>query len=160
MVARPDVSSQNFPTFLGPPPQPAAPSPFVPVSLPAKMPPAAKSKGAAAAPNGGAPKAKAQKSAPSTNGTTTPVPEAAKDTAKDAQAAGAGKPDKAAYDAEQEQLKKSIGALQTKLVRGHRCSRASAAFSIHRLVCRAGQNLFRRQGRARGRPANAASRRV
>ena len=77
------------------------------------MPPAAKSKGAAA--NGAAPKAKAQKPESSTNGTTTPVHESVKDNA----GSTSGKPDKAAYDAEQDQLKKSIDALQVKLVRGN-----------------------------------------
>ena len=48
----------------------------------------------------------------STNGTSTPVPQ---DTSADAKTP-ASKPDKAAYDAEQENIKKEIDALQTKLV--------------------------------------------
>jgi hypothetical protein len=62
--------------------------------------------------NGAGAKAKPEKSAPSTNGTTTPVPEAAPSSS-----GGFGKPDKAAYDSEQEDIKKQIDAIQTKLVR-------------------------------------------
>jgi hypothetical protein len=72
------------------------------------MPPAApKSKAA----NGPAAKGKPVKSAASTNGTSTPVsdwPEAAP--------VSSSKPDKAAYDAEQNSLKAEIDALQSKLV--------------------------------------------
>ncbi|KAI5893290.1 uncharacterized protein SCHCODRAFT_02621366 [Schizophyllum commune H4-8] len=56
--------------------------------------------------------AKGKTSTPaSTNGTSTPVPH---DTSADAKTP-AGKPDKAAYDAEQENIKKEIDALQLKL---------------------------------------------
>jgi hypothetical protein len=63
--------------------------------------------------NGAGAKSKAEKSAPSTNGTTTPVTEAAAPSSS----GGFGKPDKAAYDAEQDQLRKDIDALQAKVVR-------------------------------------------
>ncbi|KAJ3835573.1 hypothetical protein EV361DRAFT_845470 [Lentinula raphanica] len=74
------------------------------------MAPAPKSKPA----NGSATKGKA--SAVPTNGTTTPVSVASekKDTSE-APAASGGKPDKKAYDAEQERLKGEIDALQLKV---------------------------------------------
>lgn len=57
-----------------------------------------------------APKAKGGKSS---TGTSTPVPPV-----EDASAAiTSGKPDKAAYDTEQEKIKRDIDAAQTKLVR-------------------------------------------
>ncbi|KAJ6515888.1 hypothetical protein C8R45DRAFT_957969 [Mycena sanguinolenta] len=57
--------------------------------------------------------AAAKGSAPSTNGTTTPVPAANKTDTLDAPAVG--KPDKKAFDAEQDKIKTSIDALQVKL---------------------------------------------
>ncbi|TFK55712.1 hypothetical protein OE88DRAFT_651863 [Heliocybe sulcata] len=60
---------------------------------------------------------KAAKATPSTSRTSTPVP-AKVDAAQDGQAAptsGSGRPDKAAYDAEQAKLKAEIDAVQVKL---------------------------------------------
>lgn len=75
------------------------------------MAPAPKSKPA----NGSTAKGKA--STPTTNGTTTPVSVASekKDTSEVPSVSG-GKPDKKAYDIEQERLKGEIDALQVKLV--------------------------------------------
>lgn len=58
-------------------------------------------------------KAKGGKSSTST-GTSTPVPSSATDASS---ATTSGRPDKTAYDAEQEKIKKDIDASQTKLVR-------------------------------------------
>lgn len=66
--------------------------------------------------NGAAAKGKPAKATPSTSGTSTPVPKA--DDVQEAikgPATGSGRPDKAAYDAEQAQLKAQIDATQAKL---------------------------------------------
>jgi hypothetical protein len=82
------------------------------------MPPKAK---AAVASNGtaGAPKSKAGKSSTTSTGTSTPVPLPTTEVHQDATAiaaTGQGRPDKATYDAEQENIKKEIDTIQTKLV--------------------------------------------
>lgn len=74
------------------------------------------------APNGAAPKSKPAKAAPAPNpspgasGTATPSAPLDDDQGKAGLASRAGRPDKAAYDAEQEGIKKEIDALQLKLV--------------------------------------------
>jgi hypothetical protein len=82
------------------------------------MPPKAK---AAVTANGaaGAPKSKAGKSSTTSTGTSTPVPPPTTEEHQDATviaATGQGRPDKATYDAEQENIKKDIDAVQAKLV--------------------------------------------
>ncbi|KZT24496.1 hypothetical protein NEOLEDRAFT_1179179 [Neolentinus lepideus HHB14362 ss-1] len=69
----------------------------------------------AAPANGTAPKAKPAKATPSTSGTSTPVPAKADAVQDAAPTSGFGKPDKAAYDAEQAKLKTEIDAVQAKL---------------------------------------------
>lgn len=72
-------------------------------------------KSTAAPVNGAGSKGKTAKAAsPSASGTATPVSKVDDD--KAATALRVGRPDKAAYDAEQEKLKKEIDVLQTKLV--------------------------------------------
>jgi hypothetical protein len=76
-------------------------TPLILVTLHSSMAPKSKANGAGAKP---------EKSVPSTSGTATPI--------TDAPSSGAlTKPDKAAYDAEQDSLRKQIDAIQTKLVR-------------------------------------------
>jgi hypothetical protein len=74
---------------------------------------AVKAKSATAA---AAAKGKGAKSPPSTNGTSTLVSVTNLDTSETTLTGGSGKPDKAAYDAEQEKTKSEIDALQVKLV--------------------------------------------
>lgn len=62
---------------------------------------------------------KKSKSAPSTNGTSSPVPPPAAATPDGSETVhnyGPGKPDKSIYDAEQEKVKAEIEAVQVKLV--------------------------------------------
>lgn len=62
--------------------------------------------------------AKEKPSVPSpVNGSATPVPVAAKDEATEAQSSAVSRPDRKAYDADQERIKVEIDALQAKLVR-------------------------------------------
>jgi hypothetical protein len=69
-----------------------------------------------AAPSG-AGATKTSKGGKSSSGTSTPVaPSPAADENETGPAASSGRPDKAAYDAEQEKLKKDIDAVQAKLV--------------------------------------------
>ena len=78
------------------------------------MAPKAKANGTA---NGAAAKGKSAKAptpSPSASGTATPLPV---EDAKLGPAQRASRPDKAAYDTEQEKLKKEIADLQEKLVR-------------------------------------------
>lgn len=67
-----------------------------------------------APPTGASAKGKGAKS--STNGTSTPTSVAGLDTSEPTSPGGLAKPDKAAYDAEQEKIKSEIDALQVKLV--------------------------------------------
>lgn len=79
------------------------------------MPPKAK----AAVTSNGAPKSKAGKSSTTSTGTSTPVPPPMTEEHQDATAVaptGQGRPDKAIYDTEQENIKKEIDAVQAKLV--------------------------------------------
>jgi hypothetical protein len=62
--------------------------------------------------NGAGAKAKPEKATPSASGTSTPVPDGVPTSG-----GSFSKPDKAAYDAEQDQLRKKIDEIQTKLVR-------------------------------------------
>jgi hypothetical protein len=55
---------------------------------------------------------------------------------------GSGKPDKAAYDAEQERIRTEIDSLQTKLVRALLDFLLGARLTTPRLGCRPGQNIF------------------
>lgn len=55
---------------------------------------------------------------------------------------GSGKPDKAAYDAEQERIKTEIDSLQTKLVRALLDFLLGARLITPRLGCRPGKNIF------------------
>jgi hypothetical protein len=71
------------------------------------MPPKSKANGA------GAKATKPEKATPSASGTSTPIP----DGGAAASGGSFGKPDKAAYDTEQDQLRKKIDEIQTKLVR-------------------------------------------
>jgi hypothetical protein len=65
----------------------------------------------------GVPKPKGGKSSRSSTGTSTPVPPPTTEERQDTTAASSsGRPDKAAYDEEQEQIKKDIDAVQAKLV--------------------------------------------
>jgi hypothetical protein len=82
------------------------------------MPPKAK---VAAASNGatGAPKSKGGKSSTTSTGTATPIPLSTTEERQEAATTsptGQGRPEKAAYDAEQEKIKKDIDAVQVKLV--------------------------------------------
>lgn len=79
------------------------------------MPPKAK---AAAASNGatGAPKSKGSKSGTTSAGTSTPVPPEERQESTASASTGLGKPEKSAYDAEQEKIRKDIDAVQAKLV--------------------------------------------
>jgi hypothetical protein len=83
--------------------------------MPTKAKAAAVSNGAA-----GVPKSKAGKSSTTSTGTSTPVPPPTVEERQETAAAastGQGRPDKATYDAEQENIKKEIDAIQVKLVR-------------------------------------------
>lgn len=76
------------------------------------------SKPKATAASNGAPKTKGGKSGSSSTGTSTPVPPPTTDEpqeATSASSAGSGRPDKVAYDVEQELIKKDIDAVQVKL---------------------------------------------
>ena len=61
----------------------------------------------------GTAKGKSSKNTQSTSGSTTPIPNANQNVEEPT---ASGKPDKAAYDAEQEKIKSEIEALQAKLV--------------------------------------------
>jgi hypothetical protein len=86
--------------------------------------------------NGAGALAKSEKATPSASGTSTPIPDAAASSS-----GGLGKPDKAAYDAEQDQLRKKIDEIQAKLVRAA-ClcsgvlSTTDVYLNLHRLLSR------------------------
>ena len=62
-------------------------------------------------------KGKQSKSSPSASGTTTPIPPHDESDPKTLTTGRVTRPDKAAYDAEQNKLKKEIEALEVKMVR-------------------------------------------
>lgn len=95
------------------------------------MAPKAKANGSA---NGAAAKAKPAKAptpSPSASGTATPLPT---EDVKLGSAQRTGRPDKVAYDAEQERLKKEIAELQEKMVSGNVIATNLFNSSIHSIL--------------------------
>jgi hypothetical protein len=92
------------------------------------------SKPKATAASNGAPKTKGGKSGSSSTGTSTPVPPPTTDEpqeATSASSAGSGRPDKVAYDVEQELIKKDIDAVQVKLV----CLLINLSLFLTSIIC-------------------------
>jgi hypothetical protein len=113
------------------------------------MAPKAKANGA----GGASAKPKADKPAtPARSGASTPAP-ASDVVGKDGAAVAGGRPDKAAYDAEQDSLKKEIDGIQAKLVRSLRIEHLQTAHATHL----GWQNTIRERisGGGKGDPADA-----
>lgn len=107
------------------------PSPYITTDYKQSMAPKAKANGSA---NGAVAKAKPAKAptpSPSASGTATPLPS---EDVKSGSAQRTGRPDKAAYDVEQERLKKEIAELQEKMVSGNVIATNLFNSSIHSIL--------------------------